>query len=174
MKNEHLEILLNREQISERVRELAETISCDYRDKEPLLLCVLKGAVIFLADLIRNLRVRVELDFIAASSYEKDKSTGKVNLSPMCSAVIRGKDVLVVEDIVDTGLTCRALIEYLKAHEPASLKLCTLLDKPSQRRMELIRPDYVGFTIPDRFVVGYGLDYEEKYRELKDICVFLT
>jgi hypoxanthine phosphoribosyltransferase len=173
MKNERLEVFLSSQQISGRVRELAEAISRDYEEKNPLLLCVLKGAVVFLADLIRNLRIRAELDFIAASSYHRDDSTGKVNVSPMFSTSVRGKDILIVEDIIDTGLTYRALMNYLVVREPASLKLCTLLDKPSQRRTELIRPDYVGFAIPDKFVVGYGLDYGEKYRELQDICLLV-
>ncbi|UCD58897.1 MAG: hypoxanthine phosphoribosyltransferase [Candidatus Hydrogenedentota bacterium] len=174
MKNERLQVLLSRDQISERVKELAEAISRDYADRNLLILCVLKGAVIFLADLVRNLKVTPELDFIAASSYQRDNSKGKVDVSPMFSASVGGKDVLIVEDIIDTGLTYRALINYLAVREPASLKLCTLLDKPSQRRTELIKPNYVGFTIPDKFVVGYGLDYEEKYRELPDICILVT
>lgn len=174
MKNEHLEVLLSSKQISERVEELAEAISRDYEGHSLLLICVLKGAVVFFADLIRNLQVAAELDFIAASSYHGDKTKGRVNISPVFSTNVGGKDVLVVEDIIDTGLTYRALTNYLTVREPASLKLCTLLDKPSQRRTELIKPDYVGFTIPDKFVVGYGLDYRERYRQLPDICVVAT
>lgn len=174
MKNARLEVFLSSREISERVRELAEAISRDYESKNPLLLCVLKGAVVFLADLIRDLHIKAEIDFVAASSYHRESSGGSVNISPMFSASIRGKDVLIVEDIIDTGLTYRALMNYLLVREPASLKLCTLLDKPSQRRTELILPDYVGFAIPDKFIVGYGLDYEEKYRELKDICLLVT
>lgn len=170
MRDDHLEILLSKEEISGRVRELAEAVSRDYGGKNPLLLCVLKGAVFFLADLIRELRISVRVDFISASSYQKDRSKGAVEISPLFTSDIRGKDVLVVEDIIDTGLTCAALIDYLAVHKPASLKVCALLDKPSRRRAKSVRPDYVGFTIPDRFVVGYGLDYEGKYRELPDIC----
>jgi hypoxanthine phosphoribosyltransferase len=174
MKEQRLEVLFTREQISKRVEELGEMISRDYEGRNLLLICVLKGAVIFLADLVRSLRVSAELDFIAATSYHEDNSTGRVSLSPLFSASVRGKDVLVVEDIIDSGLTYRTLTDYLAVREPASLKLCALLDKPSPRRTELIEPDYVGFKIPDRFVVGYGLDYRERYRELKDICALVT
>lgn len=171
MRDENLVILITREKISDRVRELAADISRDYKDKNLLLLCVLKGAVIFLADLIRNLELTAELDFIAASSYDKDASKGKVDLSPIFSTDVRGKDVLIVEDILDTGVTYRALTDYFAPHKPASLKLCALLDKPSQRRVAVLRPDYIGFTIPDKFVVGYGLDYEQRHRGLQDICI---
>ncbi|MBI4831048.1 MAG: hypoxanthine phosphoribosyltransferase [Candidatus Lindowbacteria bacterium] len=171
MKEHHLEVLLRKEQIAERVKELAAVISRDYREKSPLLIGVLKGAVIFLSDLIRNLSIDVELDFITASSYHKANSKGRVELAPIFSSSVRNKDILIVEDIIDTGLTYQALTNYLSVREPASLKLCTLLNKPSLRRTDFILPDYVGFTIPDLFVVGYGLDFEERYRELQDICV---
>ena len=171
MNDSRLEILLTSEKISERVGKLADAISRDYSGKTPLMLCVLKGAVIFLADLIRNLRISVHIDFILASSYEQGESKGEVDISPIFRTGVRGKDVIIVEDIIDTGITYHALVAYLVRREPASVKLCTLLDKPSQRRTELIRPDYVGFTVPDKFVVGYGLDYEEKYRGLRDIYV---
>jgi hypoxanthine phosphoribosyltransferase len=173
-KEERLEVLLSKEQISERVQELAEAISRNYEGKELVLVCVLKGAVIFLADLIRNLRIRAQIDFVAASSYTGKNSKGEVKLSPLFSSSVRDKEVLIVEDIIDSGLTYRALTNYFMMLEPANLKLCTLLDKPSERRTEVIRPDFVGFTIPDRFVVGYGLDYKERYRELQDICVLVT
>lgn len=168
-----LELLLSRERISQRVRELGDDISREYEGKKLLLVCVLKGAVIFLADLVRSLRVPVELDFVAASSYQHDSSRGEVRLLPVFSTSVRGKHVLIVEDIIDSGLTYHALTDHFMVREPASLKLCTLLNKPSQRRTELIRPDYVGFTIPDKFVVGYGLDYEGSYRELRDIYVLV-
>ncbi|GAB4340190.1 MAG: hypoxanthine phosphoribosyltransferase [Candidatus Abyssubacteria bacterium] len=171
MKGE-LEVFLDRELIAQRVKELASVISTDYAGKALLLVCVLKGAVIFLADLVRNLDIPVELDFVAASSYHGNNSKGQVRLMPVFSTSVQGKDVLIIEDIIDTGLTYRALANFFTVREPASLKLCTLLDKPSQRRTELIRPEYVGFTIPDKFVVGYGLDYDGCFRELKDICVF--
>jgi hypoxanthine phosphoribosyltransferase len=171
MEKDQLQVLLGREQIADRVKQLAASISRDYRDKNLLAVAVLKGAVIFLSDLIRNLTVDIELDFIAASSYHRHDSTGRVGLSPILSTSVRNKDVLVVEDIIDTGLTYQALTNFLSVREPASIRLCTLLNKPSQRRTDFIMPDYVGFKIPDQFVVGYGLDYEERYRELQDICV---
>ena len=174
MNGEHLEVLLSSEQITERVKELAEAISQNYEGKELLLICVLKGAVVFLADLIRNLRIPAQIDFVAASSYAGKTSRGEVNLSPLFSSSVRDKEILIVEDIIDSGLTYHALTNYFARLEPANLKLCTLLDKPSQRRTELIEPDYVGFTIPDKFVVGYGLDHNERYRELQDICVLVT
>ena len=171
MSRSELEVLYSREKISERVDELAEAVSNDFMGKAPLLLCVLKGAVVFMADLMRSLRVGVEVDFISASSYIETHSSGSVEISPVFSLDVRGKDILIIEDIIDTGLTYKALVEYLSAREPASLSLCVLLDKPSSRRGETVQPDYVGFTIPDKFVVGYGLDYDGKYRELPDICV---
>lgn len=167
-----LETLIEADKISERVAELAEAISCDYEGRTPLILCVLKGAVVFLADLVRHLRIAVEIDFVAASSYRKEQSKGEVELSSTFAGSIRGKDVIIVEDIIDTGLTCRALCDYLAAQDPASLRICALLDKPSRRQVESISPDYVGFAIPDKFVVGYGLDYEGRYRELSDIRIF--
>ena len=171
MSGNNLGVLYSREKISERVGELAEAISNDYKGKTPLLLCVLKGAIVFTADLMRCLRISVKVDFISASSYAKDHTSGSVDISPVFTSNLRNKDILIVEDIIDTGLTCKALVEYVAVREPASLRLCALLDKPSRRRSESIQPDYVGFTIPDRFVVGYGLDYDGKYRELPDICV---
>lgn len=171
MRDERLEVLLSGEQISRRVAELAAAVSRDYNGKNLLLLCALKGAVIFLADLVRGLTIAAEMDFVAASSYDGGASTGKVSFSPIFRTDIASKHVLVVEDILDTGLTYKALTRKLATHKPAALKLCALLDKPSKRRTEPITPDYVGFTIPDKFVVGYGLDYREKYRGLKDICI---
>jgi hypoxanthine phosphoribosyltransferase len=168
-----LELLYSREMIARRVGELADAISNDYQGKTPLLLCVLKGGIVFMADLMRRLRIGVEVDFILASSYEEDHTRGSVDISYVSASDFRNKDVLIVEDIIDTGLTCRALLDHIADRDPASLRLCTLLDKPSRRRSEPVQPDYVGFTIPDRFVVGYGLDYDGKYRELPDICVLV-
>jgi len=174
MRDEHLEVLLGRELVAERVRELADTISRDYEGKDLLLICVLKGAIFFATDLIRHMQIPLELDFILASSYQGQSSKGDVELSREPSAGLHGKDVLIIEDIIDTGLTCRSLIDHFAGCGAASLRLCTLLDKPSERRNESVQPDYVGFTIPDKFVVGYGLDYEEKYRELQDICALVA
>ena len=173
MRDEHLEVLLSRELVAERVRELAEAISRDYEGKDLLLICVLKGAVVFATDLIRHMRIPLELDFVMASSYRGQHSKGDVGLSREPSAGLHSKDVLIIEDIIDTGLTCRSLIDHFAECGAASLSLCALLDKPSARRNESVQPDYVGFTIPDKFVVGYGLDYEERYRELQDICVLM-
>lgn len=171
MINQNFKVLLSSEQISRKVEELAGTISRDYRDKKLLLVCVLKGAVIFASDLMRRLQVPVEIDFIAVSSYGADTaSSGVVRIMKDLEQSIQGKDVLVVEDIVDTGLTLNYLRGNLLSRQPDSLKVVTLLDKPGRRRVEF-NPDYCGFEIPDHFVVGYGLDYHENYRQLADICV---
>jgi hypoxanthine phosphoribosyltransferase len=174
MKERHLELFLRREQIAERVAQLARAVSADYQDKEMVLVCVLKGALFFFVDLIRQLSVSPLIEFVAASSYYRENSTGRVDISTLFSTNISGKDVLIVEDIIDSGLTYRSLINFFSIREPLSLRLCTLLNKPSQRRTELITPDYLGFTVPDRFFVGYGLDYEQRYRELPDIHIVVT
>ena len=174
MSDERLEVLLDAGRISRRVAELGDEISRDYRGKNLVLLCVLRGAVIFLADLVRSLSIEAEIGFIAAKSYDGDSSAGKVEFSPIVGAEITSKDVLIIEDILDTGLTYRALQKELSVFEPAEIRLCALLDKPSTRRKQAVEPDYAGFTVPDRFVVGYGLDYREKYRRLKDICILET
>jgi hypoxanthine phosphoribosyltransferase len=174
MKEHRLELFLRRDQIAERVAQLAQDISADYRDKETVLVCVLKGALFFFVDLIRQLGVSPMIEFVAASSYYRENSTGRVDISTLFSTSVSGKDVLIVEDIIDSGLTYRNLFKFFSIREPLSLRLCTLLDKPSQRRTELIEPDYLGFTVPDRFFVGYGLDYEQRYRELPDIHILVT
>ena len=174
MTEERLEVLIGGDRIRERVAELAADISRDYMGKDLLVLCVLKGAVIFLADLLRGLTVTAAIDFIAASSYDGDKSAGEVRLSPVFSTDIANRDVLVIEDIIDTGLTYKALSGMLLERRPASLRLCALLDKASERRVAQTKPDYVGFVIGDSFVVGYGLDYRERYRNLQDICALTT
>jgi hypoxanthine phosphoribosyltransferase len=169
MREYRLELFLDREEIAERVGRLAQMISHDYEQKDLILVCVLKGALFFFVDLLRKLKNSPLIDFVAASSYHKTNSAGRVTLSPVFSTSIRDKHVLIVEDIIDSGLTYRSLTKFFSIREPASLRLCTLLDKPSERRTELFRPDYVGFPVPDRFLVGYGLDFEEKFRELPDI-----
>jgi hypoxanthine phosphoribosyltransferase len=174
MSDERLEVLLQEELIARRVAELGAEISRDYKEKKLLLLCVLKGAIVFLADLVRSMSIPAEIDFVAASSYEGDTTTGEVRLSPVFRADIAGKDVLIIEDICDTGLTCSVLMSRLSVQNPASLRVCALLDKPAARKENPIKPDYIGFEIPDEFVVGYGLDYREKYRGLKDICTLAT
>ncbi|MEW5784329.1 MAG: hypoxanthine phosphoribosyltransferase [Bacillota bacterium] len=168
-----METLLSAEQIARRVKELGEEISSDYRDKKVLLICVLKGAVIFISDLMRCLQIPVEIDFMAVSSYGADTtSSGVVRILKDLDQSIQGKDILVVEDIVDTGLTLNYLCDNLLSRQPNSLKVVTLLDKPSRRQVDF-DPDYCGFAIPDRFVVGYGLDCNEDYRHLGDICVIV-
>ncbi len=169
--NEKFEVMLTAEQIETRIKEMAEVISHDYRGKKPLLICILKGAVVFLSDLIRCLNIPLEIDFIAVSSYGADtKSSGVVRILKDLEQSIQGKEVLIVEDIVDTGLTLSYLVDNLGSRHPNSLKVITLLDKPDCRKVEY-KPDYCGFTIPDRFVIGYGLDCGENYRQLPDLCV---
>ncbi|MGQ9511884.1 hypoxanthine phosphoribosyltransferase [Thermodesulfitimonas sp.] len=164
-------VLLGRAEIQERVKMLGEMISADYRGKELLTVGVLKGSVVFLADLLRVLTVPVELDFIAVSSYgASSTTTGVVRILKDLDRSVTGKEVLLVEDIVDTGLTLKYLTDHLWQQEPAGLKVCALLDKPSRRRVP-VTIDYLGFSIPDEFVVGYGLDYAGRYRNLPDICV---
>lgn len=171
MTDNKLEVLLTAKQIEERIKELAREISADYQGKKPLLIGVLKGAVIFLSDLIRYIEVPVEIDFMAVSSYGADTdSSGVVRIQKDLEKSIQGRDVLIVEDIVDTGLTLNYLRENLNSRGPLSLKVVTLLDKPERRKVPF-DPDYCGFTIPDRFVIGYGLDYDESYRHLADLCI---
>lgn len=165
------EILLSEEQIAQKVRYLGQRISADYQGNSILVIGILKGAVIFLADLVRNITIPVSIDFIAVSSYGKaSESSGVVQILKDLDQNIEGRHVMVVEDIVDTGLTLKYLLENLSTRKPASLKICTLLDKPTRRKSDVV-PDYNGFTIPDEFVVGYGLDYAEKYRNLRGIGV---
>lgn len=164
-------VLLSKEEIAEKIALLGEQISRDYAGKEIFLICVLKGAVIFLADLMRQLKVPVQVDFMAVSSYgAATESSGVVRIMKDLDGSIEGKHCLIVEDIIDSGLTLKYLKENLQSRQPASLKIVTLLDKPERRRVE-ITPDYCGFQIPDEFVVGYGLDFAEQYRSLADICV---
>lgn len=171
MAEEKIEVMLSAEKIEERIKEMAETISKDYEGKRPLLIGVLKGAIIFLSDLIRHIKVPVEIDFMAVSSYGADTtSSGVVRIQKDLEQSITGKDVIIVEDIVDTGLTLNYLYDNLASRGPRSLKVVTLLDKPERRKVKF-DPDYCGFEIPDRFVIGYGLDYGENYRQLPDICI---
>jgi len=174
LKDKNLKVLITAEQIDNKVKELAEEISKDYKGKKPLLIAVLKGAVIFMSDLIRHIEVPVEIDFMAVSSYGADTATsGVVRILKDLDQSIKDKDVLIVEDIVDTGLTLKYLVENLGSRQPRSLKVVTLLDKPDRRKVEL-KPDYCGFIIPDRFVIGYGLDFDESYRHMVDLCILET
>lgn len=166
-------ILLSQDEIREKVKDLAQQVSRDYQGKKPLIVCVLKGAVIFLSDFIRFLSIPVEIDFMAVSSYgNSTASSGVVRILKDLEVSIENKDVIILEDIIDTGLTLSYLRENLLSRNPRSLKIVTLLDKP-ERRVADIEPDYCGFCIPDEFVVGYGLDFNESYRNLSDICILL-
>jgi hypoxanthine phosphoribosyltransferase len=165
------QVLLDSSTIEKRVRELGEQITSDYSGKELFLVGILKGASIFHADLVRSIRLDLAYDFIAVGSYgDSTASSGEVRILKDLDQSLEGKDVLLVEDIVDTGLTLHYLLQNLRAHKPKSLKIITLLNKPSRHAMELVL-DYVGFNIPDSFVVGYGLDYAQLYRNLPDIHV---
>ncbi len=167
--NPELVPLINEDEIRSAVIRLAREIAGDYQGKHPLLIGILKGSFIFLADLIRHLDIQLEVDFIRLASYGTGtKTSGKVTLVHDIPISIADRHVLVVEDIVDTGLTTRYLLDYLGSKAPASLKLCALIDKPSRRQMP-VKIDYLGFSIPDRFIVGYGIDWREYYRNLPDI-----
>lgn len=164
-------VLFTKEEIGEGVARLAQEISTDYQGRCPLLLGILKGSFVFMADLIRLLQIPVELDFVGLSSYGSAKVTsGKVKVVHGLRFPIKGRDVLVIEDIIDTGLTLSFFMDYLRKKKPSSLKLCALFDKPSRRETP-IDIDYLGFTVPDKFLVGYGLDYNERFRHLPDLCV---
>lgn len=166
-----LKILISRDQIAKAVTRLACEINRDYQGKEPVLIGILKGSCVFVADLIRQLDLPLELDFIKLSSYGAAReSSGKVRVVQGLQTRIKGRDVLVVEDIVDTGITISFLLDYLEKKRPASLKLCALTDKPSRRRVT-VPIDYLGFSVPNKFIVGYGLDCDEKFRNLPDIYV---
>ena len=167
-----LRLLFSREEIARTVDRLASEISRDYLGKAPLLIGVLTGSFIFLADLARHLDFPLEIDFIGLSSYGRGtESSGKVKMERALHTSITGRDVLVVEDIVDTGLTISYLLDYLRRKKPASLKLCALADKPSRRQIP-VTIDYLGFTVPNEFLVGYGLDCDQKFRNLPDISYF--
>lgn len=167
-------VLLSREEIQERIRAIAQEIDNQYRQCDLVLICNLKGAFVFLADLCRALTVPHEIDFIATSSYGgATGSSGVVRIVKDLKCDIRGRHVLIVEDIVDTGLTLDYVRRYLGLHEPASIRVVTLLDKKERRRIA-IEADYVGFSIPDKFVIGYGLDFSEKYRNLDFIAEYIS
>ena len=166
-----LQVLVSRAELSSTVDKLAAAITRDYRDKNPLLLGVLKGVFVFMSDLVRRLDFPLEVEFVRLSSYGSGQETsGKVKIVQGPESEIEGRHVLVVEDIIDTGVTLAFLLDYLKKKKPASLKLCALTDKPSRRRVP-VKIDYLGLEVPDKFLVGYGLDCDEQYRNLPDICV---
>ncbi|MFZ0735594.1 MAG: hypoxanthine phosphoribosyltransferase [Candidatus Acidiferrales bacterium] len=168
----HLKKLIRRSVIQKRVREVAREISKDFKGERVHLVGVLKGACIFLSDLVREIELDTSLDFIAVSSYGKGKeSSGQVRVNKDLDSSIEGLNVILVEDILDTGLTLSYLRRILLQRKPRVLKIAALLDKPSRRIIKDIEADYVGFKIPNEFVVGYGLDYAERYRNLKDVCI---
>ena len=162
---ENYKILLSQETIAKRIKELGEEITRDYADKKPVMICMLKGAVYFFADLTKNIKLPLMLDFARLSSYRNGTTSGQMELIYDITAEIEGRDVILVEDIVDSGKTLSYFIELLKKRHPASVKICAFLDKKERREVD-ITADYVGFDIPCGFVIGYGLDYAEKYREL--------
>jgi hypoxanthine phosphoribosyltransferase len=166
------EVLVTEDQIRAKVAELGARIGADYADRRLTLVSVLKGSLPFMADLMRAIPVPVRIDLMEVSSYggSTTESSGLVRILKDLSATIEGEDVLIVEDIIDTGLTLNYLVRYLRGKNPKSLRICTLLDKPARRLVD-IPVDYVGFTIPDQFVVGYGLDYSEYYRNLRFVGV---
>ena len=162
-------VLFSEDEIKQAVARLAADIRQDYQGKQPLLIGILKGSFVFMADLIRQLELPVEVDFVKLSSYGAGKETsGKVKVVQGLKTPIKERDVLVVEDIVDTGLTLSFLLDYLRKKKPASLRLCALTDKPSRRQVP-VTINYLGFTVPDKFIVGYGIDWNEKFRYLPDI-----
>lgn len=169
--NPNLEVLISEEQIQTRIKELGAQITKDYAGRNPLLIGVLKGACFFLSDLLRAIDARLSIEFMAISSYgSSTRTSGEVRIMKDLDVPIEGRDILVVEDIVDTGLTLSYLLANLESRGAASVKLAALLDK-AERRQKEVRIDYLGFTIPDEFVVGYGLDYAERYRNLPFIAV---
>jgi hypoxanthine phosphoribosyltransferase len=172
LQNDIQEVLYSEEIIQQKVQELGAIISSDYEGRNPLVICVLKGAFIFMADLSKNITIPIELDFMAVSSYgNSTRSSGEVKIIKDLDASVEGRDVLIVEDIIDSGLTLSYLIDVLERRNALSVNVVALFDKPGRRTAADLNADYTGFTIPDAFVVGYGLDYAEKYRNLPYVGV---
>lgn len=163
-------VLITKDQIQQRVKELAQQINFDYRNKELVVIGVLKGAYAFLADLVKELKSDISIDFVQIQSYEGTESSGNIELKKEITINIHRKHVLIVEDILDTGMTLSNLLVYLSVLDPLSVKIAVLLDKPARRQVA-IKADYVGFKIQNKFVYGYGLDYKEKFRNLQEIRV---
>lgn len=171
MHNDIEQILLTEEQLAEKVKELAEQITQDYQGRNPLVICVLKGAFIFMSDLVKHIKIPMEIDFMAVSSYgASTKSSGVVKIIKDLDVSVEGRDVIIVEDIIDSGLTLTYLIDVLERRNALSVAVVALLDKPD-RRTEGLEVEYKGFLLPDEFVVGYGLDYAERYRNLPFIGI---
>lgn len=165
-----MKVLISEHELQSKIEEMGRKITKDYEGKELILICILKGSVYFTVDLSKRIDNKLKLEFVQVSSYGKDSiSSGQINMRLDLKESIEGKDILVIEDIIDTGRTLKYLMEYLKSKSPNSIKLCTLLDKP-ERRLFDVNVDYVGFKVPDKFVVGYGLDYNEDYRNLPYIA----
>lgn len=166
------EVMLTEEQIQSKVKELAQIISREYEGKDPVFVGVLKGVVIFFADFVRNVTIPCEIDFMSISSYSGTTSTGKTDIRKDLSVDIKGRHVVILEDIFDTGTSLTFTVNHLLNKQPASLKVCTFLDKPDRRKPGVtLKPEYVGYTIPNEFVVGYGLDFNEHYRNLPYIGI---
>jgi hypoxanthine phosphoribosyltransferase len=166
-----LKLLFSRKEITETVAKLARQISADYADKKLVLVGVLKGAFVFLADLARELTIPAAIEFVRIASYgARKESSGEIQIKKDVETPLEGKDVLIIEDIVDTGLSLKFLVEHLRTHHPASLKICALVDKKARREVE-IKVDYTGFAMADGFIVGYGIDFNEQYRALPEIFV---
>ncbi len=163
-----IKVLINENEINKKLDELAEKIMGDYKEKEIVFLCILKGSVFFAVELAKRIKNNIQFEFIEVSSYENNKSTGKIKLNKDITSSIEGKDVIIIEDIVDTGRTLSFLKKFLAEKKPASLKICSLLDKPS-RRITDISADYTCFEVEDKFIVGYGLDNNQNYRNLNYI-----
>ena len=172
MDEDILQVLVTEEQLKAKVQQLGEQISRDYEGKDLLLVSILKGSVVFMADIMRAIKIPSAIDFMVVSSYggANTTSTGLVKIVKDLDQDLSGKDLLIVEDILDTGITLSHLVPMLKLRNPASVRLCTILSKPSRRKAD-IEPDYLGFEVPDEFVVGYGLDYDENYRNLPYVGV---
>ncbi len=171
MLNDAEKILISEDELHNIVSRLGSQITSDYKGKNLLLVSVLKGAVVFMTDLMREIKIPCKIDFMATSSYVGAKSTGVVKIIKDLDEPIEGMDVLIVEDILDSGRTLSYITSILLKRNPASLKICTLLDKPSARVVDTVQPDYVGAEVEDQFVIGYGLDYNEKYRNLPCIAI---
>ena len=171
MENDIKEILISKEELDQKVTELGAILSEEYKEKKPLMVCVLKGAILFMSDLIRKMDIPLEIDFMAVSSYgASTESSGVVRILKDLDATVEGRDLIIVEDIIDSGLTLSYLVDLLHRRNVKSIKIVTLLDKPHRRKVDL-KPDLSGFVIPDEFVVGYGLDFAEEYRNLPYIGI---
>ena len=172
MRNDLKEILVTEEQVQAKVKELAKQLSKDYAGKDPVFVGVLKGVVIFFADLVRNVEIPCEIDFMSIASYSGTNSTGRTEIRKDLSVDIKGRHVVILEDIFDTGTSLSFTVNHLLNKQPASLAVCTFLDKPERRKPGVtLVPEYVGYTVPNEFVVGYGLDYNEHYRNLPYVGV---